>query len=79
MPDEDWGTHGYEFISLSWAGASKSGKTSIYLVTNNRTGAKLGIVRWFGRWRQYAFFPEPDCVFSAGCLHDIASFIKDSA
>jgi hypothetical protein len=36
----------------------------------------LGNVVWFGRWRKYAFFPEPGCVFDDGCLHEIADFTK---
>ena len=67
--------HGYEFIWISWAGSSATGKTQRYLVGNNRSGDTLGEVRWFGRWHQYTFFPKSDCVFSAGCLRDIADFI----
>lgn len=66
----------YEFISVSWDGSSPSGKTQIFVVTNNRSGARLGTVKWLGRWRQYTFFPETDCVFSAGCLRDIADYIE---
>jgi hypothetical protein len=32
----------------------------------------LGFIKWFGRWRCYAFFPSPDCVFEQQCLRDIA-------
>lgn len=51
-------THGYEYISISWAGTSKSGKTNVYSVTNNRSGDKLGSIMWWGPWRQYVFFPQ---------------------
>lgn len=70
-------THGYEYISISWGGSSKSGKTQRYVVTANRTGDVLGRISWFGRWRQYVFFPEPATVFNVGCMADISSFIKD--
>ena len=38
---------------------------------------RLGIIKWFGRWRQYAFFPEKDTVFNVGCLSDIQAYIKE--
>lgn len=34
-------------------------------------GPRLGAIQWFGRWRQYAFFPEAETVFNRGCLQDI--------
>lgn len=67
--------HGYEFISISWAGTSKSGKTNTYSVTNNRSGGKLGTIMWWGPWRQYVFFPQSGTLYSKGCLHDIEDFI----
>lgn len=41
-------------------------------------GLFLGEVKWFGRWRGYAFFPR-DCGFTAfehRCLREIADFIE---
>ena len=65
----------YEYIAIWLAGYSKSGKTRVW-----RVGSKgddyLGTVKWFGRWRAYTFYPEPDTVFSEGCLNDIASFLR---
>jgi hypothetical protein len=37
---------------------------------------RLGLIKWFGRWRQYTFFPETGTVFNAECLNDIVSHIK---
>jgi hypothetical protein len=34
----------------------------------------LGEIKWFGRFRQYAFFPANDTVFNPACLRDIAYF-----
>lgn len=39
-------------------------------------GDPLGEVKWFGRWRKYAFFPERDCVFEQDCLRVIAEFCE---
>lgn len=36
----------------------------------------LGIVKWFGSWRRYAFFPKADTVFEKDCLRDIANFCE---
>jgi len=39
---------------------------------NNR----LGIIKWYSRWRQYAFFPETGTIFNTECLNDIQSYIR---
>lgn len=67
---------GYEYIHMSWLGSSKSGKTQVYGIYNSRSGDQIGEVKWFGRWRQYAFFPEDGSIYSAGCMFDIVHFIK---
>lgn len=36
----------------------------------------LGYVKWFGRWRRYAFFPAPSCVFEKDCLRALADFCE---
>lgn len=47
-------------------------RTRVVQVLAVRDGALLGTVKWFGRWRRYAFFPEPACVFDADCLEVVA-------
>ena len=37
---------------------------------------RLGIVGWFGRWREYGFFADPENVFEETCLRDIAEFCE---
>lgn len=54
---------------------SESGKTRVWAVESTR-GARLGTVKWFGRWRCYAFYPERGTVFEQACLRDIASFCQ---
>ena len=34
-------------------------------------GDLLGRIKWFGRWRQYAFFPESGTVWNPDCLRDV--------
>ena len=66
----------YEYIQMSWAGSSPSGKTQKYTVYAKKYGSKLGTIKWFAHWRQYAFMPDPQTVFSAGCMDDINHFIR---
>lgn len=54
-----------------------TGKTSKYhVLTKDHHPIKLGEVKWFGRWRQYAFFPEPETVFEKQCMEDITNFLE---
>ena len=50
-------------------------KTKVWLVEALRDGAVLGQVKWFGRWRKYAFYPI-DAIFEQVCLREIADFIE---
>jgi len=50
-------------------------KTEYWDILNNRSGGLLGTIHWYGAWRQYCFFPQPDCVFNATCLTHILGFI----
>ncbi len=68
-------THGYEYISISWAGTSASGKTDLYTVTNNHSGGVLGRIKWHGPWRRYVFLPADHTLYSPGCLMDIMEFL----
>jgi len=51
-------------------------KTCHWEVVSKDGGGELGAVKWFGRWRCYAFFPNPDTVFERKCLRDIADFCE---
>jgi len=62
---------------LTFKELPSSGKTAIYLVNSTSHGFTLGRISWFGRWRQYTFFPEPETVFNRECLNDISAFIRD--
>lgn len=53
-------------------------KTDTWVVVAKDGDDRLGEVRWFGRWRQYSFFPTLDgeSVFERQCLRDIANFLE---
>jgi hypothetical protein len=64
-----------EFKEVETAGR----KTRIWAVmtTSELDPSSLGYIRWFGRWRGYAFYPDPGTLYEATCLNDIAAFIKE--
>ena len=52
-------------------------KTKVVLVHSIRQGYEpLGVIRWFGRWRQYVFEPEPGAVFNPDCMDAINAVIR---
>jgi len=51
-------------------------KTNVYEISSRLHGFKLGIIKWFPRWRQYSFFPESQTIYSYDCLEYISNFIK---
>jgi hypothetical protein len=63
------------FIFLEdWAYA---GKTKVWAVCSHSGGEVLGEIRWFGRWRQYTFFPSAGATFNPDCLELIARWTRE--
>jgi len=60
-----------EFLLLE-----KKPKTKVVVVYSKKSGDRLGIIKWYGAWRQYAFFPETGTIFNVECLNDIIIHIK---
>ena len=52
-------------------------KTAVYSCRNNKSGEELGIVKWYGSWRQYCYFPTCPAVYNKGWLQDIQNFINE--
>ena len=50
-------------------------KTRVIAVHAVRGDLLLGTIKWFGRWRQYTFWPEPETIFNRECLHHITGLI----
>lgn len=50
-------------------------KTPIVFVYSKNSGEKLAEIRWFGRWRQFAFFPEPGTIWNPDCLASVTEVI----
>ncbi len=52
------------------------GITKQVLVKSKKHGFVLGLIKWYGGWRQYVFFPEPGTIFNPACMDDISKFIR---
>lgn len=52
-------------------------KTPIVVVRSKSSGTVLGTIAWFGRWRQFCFWPKADTVFNVGCMADIQAKIAE--
>lgn len=66
------------YIDFIRTADSESGKTKTWDVrSKDGPDGRLGFVRWFGRWRCYAFYPISGTVFERKCLRDIATFCEE--
>ena len=67
-----------KWIQFVHDGSSESGKTSVWTVITNEGYTPLGQIKWFARWRKYAFFPHTNTVFEEDCLRDISFFCEQA-
>lgn len=66
-----------EYLSFSLR-ASETGKTyKVYVLSARHPGVTLGEIRWYGRWRQYAFYPRPDTIWNPECLDAVSAAIRE--
>lgn len=65
------------YIQFEFVKFSDTGKTFVWQVISKQNASKLGEIRWFGRWRKYAFYASAQCVFEETCLRSIATFIEE--
>lgn len=54
---------------------SKAKKTKVVLVISKRQDKVLGEIRWYGSWRQYAFYPYADTIWNIGCMRNVETCI----
>lgn len=52
-----------------------TGKTKVVSVDSKRQGSQLGVISWYGPWRQYVIFPNDDTLWNKGCLEDVNAYI----
>jgi hypothetical protein len=60
---------------LDFIEVKDTGKTKVWDVRSRRSGYTLGIIKWYGPWRQYTFWPAPDTIWNQTCLGDVEAFI----
>lgn len=70
------GQGGKESEYLEFSLIEQKPKTKIIGVWSKKSSDRLGLIKWYGPWRQYAFFPENNTLFNTGCLNDIQIYIK---
>lgn len=63
-----------EFLKFEEVDGGKR-KTKIFAVLSKDGKNLLGEVKWFARWRRYAFFPACETILDAGCLQEVIAFI----
>jgi hypothetical protein len=52
-------------------------KTKIISIVNIHHDEVIGEIKWFGRWRQYCFYPSDNTIWNTGCLEDVYEVIKN--
>jgi hypothetical protein len=67
----------FESRYLEFDQIGSTGKTDIWDVRSKSQGSVLGEIKWFGRWRQYCFWPSPNTIFNPECMADISKVIKE--
>ena len=65
-----------KYVLFSYHSQSKSGKTSIWHVSNRFDQSFLGLIQWYAPWRQYCFYPYGNIVLAGSCLKDIDEFCQ---
>lgn len=63
-----------KYISAVSHGRPANKKTESWSVCADE-GDEIGVVQWYGPWRQYCFMPGGTTVFHNGCLRDVAAFL----
>lgn len=56
---------------LAFTEIRDTGKTKVISVDAKSSGDLLGIIKWYGPWRQYVLHPEPYTLWNKGCLSDV--------
>ena len=52
-------------------------KTKKFEIHSKEDDSSIGIIKWYGPWRKYCFFPLSETVYEQVCLRDIAQFIEE--
>ncbi len=64
-----------EYKYISFALEDIKSRTYVWACKNNKSGLKLGTVKWYSPWRQYCYFPSANTILNRGCAYSIGDFI----
>ena len=67
-------SHYLEFVRIN----APRRRTSFWEVKSKSSGALLGAIKWFGRWRQYVFYPSHGTLYNPDCMRDIITVIEEA-
>lgn len=66
-----------DYLRFKDAGrVSPGAKTSRWTVWSRHDSSLLGEIRWWIRWRQYVFIPQPEKLFDMKCMREAADFCE---
>lgn len=57
-----------KYLTFEDLAPGKGMKTKVILVKSARSGIRLGVISWFGQWRQYTFQPYDGTIWNPDCL-----------
>lgn len=60
----------YKFIYF------EAGYRDCWFCYSNKKKTALGLVEYYGRWKQWCYFPASETVYSHDCLADIRDFLN---
>lgn len=67
-------------LYLVRAKKKKGKKTNTYIIRRDSMSAcaeRLGLIKWHGAFRQFAFYPDSDTFWSKGCLEIVNRWLDD--
>ena len=62
---------------LTFNELSPLAKTKVIGVQNKDTGIGLGLIKFWGGWRQYTFQPYEDTVLNSDCMVEITNKLDE--
>lgn len=65
-----------DFIRFERDYECETGKTQKWNVVNNRHDSRLGVIEWYGPWRQYVFVAPPrthSVILNPECMTEISA------
>jgi hypothetical protein len=69
----------YQYFEVRELPLRSGRKLPQYELVNKRSGERIGLVEWYGAWRQFVFCPEECTVWSVGCLMDVREVLGAAA